>query len=145
MFLNCLSEGYHCLSCSTKGTGSRLVQKATFPSLLIVQLQRTVDFVRKTLCVAGVSLLRHIPSEVLGHSYNLSAVITHFGYYQDDKHGSAGHFVCYIHHNAQWYLLNDDKVSVVDERIVLTSPWWLALYKKGAGVFPFLLFRFLNA
>ena len=72
----------------------------------------------------------------------ISAVITHLGYYQDDKHGSAGHFVCYIHHNAQWYLLNDDKVSVVEEGIVLTSPWWLALYKKGADTFfsPFQLF-----
>ena len=115
------------------------MQQASFPSRLVIRMLRTVDFRERKLCLSDVSLLSHLPAPVLGNSFSLSAVVTHFGYYESDKHGSAGHFVCFIRSGSLWYLINDDELTLTDESTVLCSPWWLALYEKGICAFSPLL------
>ena len=58
-----------------------------------------------------------------GQLYNLAAVVNHLGSV------SSGHYTASIFCNDQWFLCDDDKVSMIDSRSVVSSNAYLLAYR----------------
>ena len=58
-----------------------------------------------------------------GQSYNLAAVVNHHGSV------SSGHYTASICCDDQWFLCDDDKVSMIDTRSVVSFNAYLLAYR----------------
>ncbi|XP_049336033.1 ubiquitin carboxyl-terminal hydrolase 42 isoform X2 [Astyanax mexicanus] len=124
-----LGDGYKCTRCMETSPASKKLTIHHSSNVLTICLKRFNYYGRKisTLVKYPKRLdMRPFMSESEGESqvYELYAVLVHAGY---SCH--CGHYYCYVKaSDRNWYKMDDEQVSVADERSVLNQQAYMLFY-----------------
>lgn len=123
---------YLCDNCKTKTNSSKKFTFTKLPNIMIVQLKRFDNFMRKVknfvrypreLDISKISDkigLDHGKNDI----FELYSVLIHEGFSLN-----SGHYFSYIKHkNKNWYEANDSFVSKIDERTVMSQKPYILFY-----------------
>ena len=114
---------WNCSECSQSTTCKKSFAVIELPNVLLLQLKRfrsTGNRVDKITSRFEFPLTNLV---FQGQLYNLAAVIYHHGSV------SSGHYTASICSNNQWFLCDDEKVSMLDSRSVVTPDAYILTYK----------------
>ncbi|QSS51099.1 ubiquitin carboxyl-terminal hydrolase [Histoplasma capsulatum var. duboisii H88] len=136
-----MADAYNCSGCgSTQQKATKQLRIRKLPVILCMQLKRFEHTLSVSEKVEGkidfplsINMLpyttrAHYKNEG-GHSnflYDLSSAVVHKGKLD------AGHYYVYCRQGEQWYLFNDDQVTVVNEAEVLAADAYLLFYTLHA-------------
>jgi ubiquitin C-terminal hydrolase len=130
------STGYRCDKCNQAVPAQKQLTIYSPPNILMVQLKR-FDMMRGGLKINKPitfteefdlkSALSAESKEVEDAGYSLYAVLVHYG-----ETCYSGHYTCFVKHQAQWHLFDDEKVTRnVSPAVVLKQNAYILFYKKN--------------
>ena len=114
---------WKCSDCAQSSICKKSLAVIEHPSVLLLHLKR---FRSTSNRVVKISSHFEFPVTNLafqGQLYNLRAVINHHGSV------SSGHYTAFICSDNHWFSCNDDKVSLIDSRSVVTPDAYILMYK----------------
>ena len=114
---------WDCSNCSQSSVSRKTFSVLELPDVLLIHLKRfrsTRNSVKKITTSFDFPLT---DLQFHGQLYNLAAVVNHLGSV------SSGHYTASIFCNDQWFLCDDDKVSMIDSRSVVSSNAYLLAYR----------------
>ena len=114
---------WNCSHCSQSTICKKTSAVLAFPKILLLHLKRFRSTGNR---VDKITSRFEFPLSNLafqGQLYNLQAVINHHGSV------SSGHYTAFINTNNQWFLCDDEKVSMVDSQCVVTPDAYILMYK----------------
>ena len=114
---------WDCSNCSESSVSHKSFTLIELPEVLLFHLKRfrsTQNSVKKIVNFFEFPLTN---LQFHGQLYNLAAVVNHLGSV------SSGHYNASICSDDQWFLCDDDKVSMIDSRSVVSSNAYLLAYR----------------